>query len=143
MVVYTDEVLVQHTVDELGRYDGKHLRDLLPLVVSEIVAFIDPVEVIVFGSIGRGDESVDSDIDLLVVLDYLDREHKRSLMLDIRRSIKTFAPVDVFVADRVEIAEGRDKVGSMLYWPLREGRRVYVRKGAGRHSGSIFGMRFC
>ena len=130
MVVYTDEVLVQHTVDELGRYDGKHLRDLLPLVVSEIVAFIDPVEVIVFGSIGRGDESVDSDIDLLVVLDYLDREHKRSLMLDIRRSITTFAPVDVFVADRTEIAEGRDKVGSMLYWPLREGRRVYVRKGA-------------
>ena len=42
----------RHTVDSEGRYDGLSLRDTLPLVVSEIVEAIDPVEVLLFGSVG-------------------------------------------------------------------------------------------
>jgi hypothetical protein len=51
-------------------------------------------------------------------------------MARIRAAIQTFAPVDVFVTDPMEIAARRDDVGSLLYWPVREGRSVYHRPGA-------------
>ena len=46
------------------------------------------------------------------------------------RSIQTFVPVDVLITDPTEMAERRDDVGSVLYWPLREGRSVYRRPNA-------------
>jgi predicted nucleotidyltransferase len=119
---------VRHHVDAEGRYDGKTLQELWPVVVDEVVAAVDPLEVILFGSVARGEDGPDSDIDLLVVLDRVASGEKRLLMARIRSAIATFAPVDVFVTDPAEMAERRDDVGSLLYWPLREGRPVYRRK---------------
>ena len=116
-----------HTVDVEGRYDGRSLRDALPLVVGEIVAAIDPLEIILFGSVARGDEGPDSDLDLLVVLDHADRLMRRRLMREVRGAIRTFVPVDVVIADSAELAADRDAVGSVVYWPLREGQTVYRR----------------
>ena len=118
---------VQHHVDAEGRYDGKTLQELWPAVVDEVVQAVDPLEVILFGSVARGDDGPDSDIDLLVVLDHIEAAEKRPMMARIRSAIDTFAPVDVFVTDPAEMAERRDDVGSLLYWPLREGRTVYRR----------------
>ena len=36
-------------------------------------------------------------------------------------------PFDILVTDPAEIAARRDHVGSILYWPLREGKSVYPR----------------
>jgi predicted nucleotidyltransferase len=99
-------------------------------VVDEVVAAADPVEVILFGSVARGDDRPDSDIDLLVVLDQIDAADKRPTMARIRAAIRTFAPVDVFVTDPAEIVARRNDVGSLLYWPVREGRSVYHRPRA-------------
>jgi uncharacterized protein len=118
----------QHVVDEEGRYDGLTLREALPLVVAEVVAACDPVEVIVFGSVARGDDGPDSDIDLLVVFDHVDRSDRRRRMTDIRGAIKTFVPVDVVVADKSDMAR-REEIGSPMYWPAREGQSVYRRPG--------------
>lgn len=116
-----------HTVDADGRYDGLTLREALPLVVAEIVAGCDPVEVILFGSVARGEEGADSDLDLLVVFDEVADSERRGLMRRVREVITTFVPVDVVVADRAELVAGRDSVGSAVYWPLREGTIVYRR----------------
>jgi uncharacterized protein len=124
---------VQHTFDGRGRWDGLTLSEIVPLVVDELVAAVDPLEVILFGSVARGDDGPDSDIDLLVVFDHVDPSEKRSLMAHARRSITTVAPIDVLVTDQAEIDARRDHVGSILYWPLREGRSVYRREGA--HAG--------
>jgi uncharacterized protein len=120
-------VAVVHTVDVDGRYDGLSLREAMPLVVSEIVDAVDPVEVILFGSVARGEEGPDSDLDLLVVLDHAAPAERRTLMRQVRGAIRTFAPVDVVIADVAELANDRDAVGSAVYWPLREGERVYRR----------------
>jgi uncharacterized protein len=120
-------VTALHTVDVEGRYDGRSLRDALPLVVGEIVAAIDPLEIILFGSVARGDEGPDSDLDLLVVLDHADRLMRRRLMREVRGAIRTFVPVDVVIADSAELAADRDAVGSVVYWPLREGQTLYRR----------------
>lgn len=121
---------VQHFVDERGRYDGKTLQELWRSVVDEVVRAVEPLEVILFGSVARGDDGPDSDIDLLVVFDHIDPEDKRPMMARIRSAIETFAPVDVIVSDPLEMARRRDDVGSILYWPAREGRCVYRRASA-------------
>ena len=121
---------VQHTFDAHGRWDGLTLDEIVPLVVQEVVGALDPLEVILFGSVARGEDGPDSDIDLLVVFDHVEPEAKRLRMAEVRRSIKTAAPIDVLVTDPEEIEARRDQVGSMLYWPLREGRSVYRRARA-------------
>jgi uncharacterized protein len=121
---------VQHVVDEQGRYDGKALQELWPAVVEEVVRAVHPIEVILFGSVARGEDGPDSDIDLLVVFDHIEPTDKRPMMSRIRSSIETFAPVDVLVTDHAEIADRREDVGSILYWPVREGRVVYRRARA-------------
>ena len=120
-----------HTVDVEGRYDGLTLCDALPLVVQEIVDAFDPVEVIVFGSVARGEDGPDSDLDLLVVLDHADLAERRGLARRVRGAIRTFVPIDLVITDVADVAADRDAVGSAVYWPLREGRSVY-RRGVGR-----------
>ena len=105
---------VQHFVDEQGRYDGKTLQELWPSVVDEVVGAVDPVEVILFGSVARGEDGPDSDIDLLVVFDRIEPAEKRPMMARVRSAIETFAPVDVIVADPAEMAQRLDDVGSIL-----------------------------
>ena len=119
-----------HTVDADGRYDGLTLRQALPLVVAEIVDAIDPVEVILFGSVARREDGPDSDLDLLVVLDKAERIQRRGLMRRLRGAIRTFVPIDLVITDTAELIADRDAVGSAVYWPLREGVSVYRRSAA-------------
>ena len=116
-----------HTVDELGRYDGLALAQAVPSVVDEIVAALNPVEIVLFGSVAGGEDGPDSDIDLLVVFDALEPSDKRTLMRTTRAAVQTFVPLDIIVADLAEVAADRNNVGSAVYWPLREGVSVYRR----------------
>ena len=122
--------MAQHTFDVDGRWDGRTLADIVPLAVEQIAAALDPVEIILFGSVARGEDGADSDIDLLVVLDVVEPSNKRKIMAAARRAITVAAPFDILVTDPAEIAARRDYVGSILYWPLREGRSVYRRAAA-------------
>jgi uncharacterized protein len=110
-----------------GRWDGRTVREWLPQVVDDVVRFARPVRIIVFGSLARGDEGPESDADLLVVLDRLDRSQRPEVMAAVRRAITAPVPVDVLVTDPEEIAQRGDVNGSSLYWPLREGRVLYER----------------
>ena len=108
-----------------GRWDGRIVREWLPEVISDVVDAARPLRVIVFGSLARGDEGPESDADLLLVVDRLDRTNRPEFMAAIRRAIRAPIPVDVLVTDPDEIAERGDVNGSSLYWPLREGQVVY------------------
>ncbi len=123
----TPHQVVYEVVDGKARYDGRTLSEWLPKVIEDIVRACDPLQVILFGSLARGEEGPDSDIDLLVVLPHVDPAEKRALMGSLRFSIDAPVPIDVFVTDPEEIARRRDVPGSFHYWPLREGRVVYER----------------
>ena len=118
-----------HSVDELGRYDGRTLSEAVPLVVDEIASSLDPLEIILFGSVARGDDGPDSDIDLLVVFDAIEPSDKRALMRTTRAAVTTFVPLDIVVADVEEVSSDRDNVGAAVYWPLQDGVSVYRRQG--------------
>lgn len=109
-------------------YKGKTLEEWLPAVVERIAERFDPLKVILFGSLARGEMGYDSDIDLLVVFDHVEWENKRNLTVDIRRAIARIpVSVDVIVTDVDEIGRRGHVVGTVLRPALREGTVVYER----------------
>lgn len=108
-------------------WDGRTLREWLPVAVDDVVRAVSPCRVVLFGSVARGDEGPDSDLDLLVVLDHLEPADRARLMSRIRRAITAPAPIDVLVTDTNEYTKRKDVLGSMIYWPAREGQVVYER----------------
>lgn len=110
------------------RYGGKTLAEWVPDVVGDLVAVAQPLRVLLFGSVARGVDGPDSDIDLLVVLPEAERRRRHELTVTMARAISAPAPVDLLVTDPAEIAERGDLPG-VLRVALREGRVVYERAG--------------
>lgn len=109
-------------------YDGKTLQEWLPEVVERVVEGFDPLRIVLFGSLARGETNRDSDIDLLVVFDHVEWEKKRELTLDVRRTIAGVpVPADIVVTDVDEINRQGHIVGTVLRPALREGKVVYER----------------
>jgi len=124
VLVVTDRRAV---VFEGGRWNGRTICEWIPEVVEDIVSIVDPVRIILFGSAARDEMGADSDLDLLVVLNELYPSERARLMGEIRFSIRAPMAIDVFVTDVEECERRKDVVGSMHYWPLREGEVVYER----------------
>lgn len=110
-----------------GLWDGRTPREWLPEVIEDIVAKVDPVRIILFGSVSHDEIGPNSDMDLLVVLDELIPGDRPRLMGEIRFAVRAPMAIDVFVTDLDECERRRDVVGSIHYWPLREGEVVYER----------------
>lgn len=108
-------------------YQGRTLEEWVPLIVEQIAAEVEPASVLLFGSVARGDDGPDSDIDLMVVLADLDYRQRHEIEANLYYLLGGAVPVQVFVTDVRECRRRRDVIGSMHYWPLREGRLVYER----------------
>lgn len=103
------------------------LRDWVPGMVEEIVDGFSPRRVILFGSVARGDETEESDIDLMVVFDHLDRARRRELQGRLMAAVTAPVPFDIFVMDAAEFDARKDVNGTIAYWPAREGVVVHER----------------
>jgi uncharacterized protein len=112
--------------DGKARWAGRTLAEWVPPAVDRIVEKFAPERVVLFGSVARGDESPDSDVDLLVVFDHIEgRRH--DVAVSIQRSLDDIgAPVDVLVTDEDEIAR-RGDVPGVLRVALRQGTVVHDR----------------
>jgi uncharacterized protein len=113
-------------VDGRARYRGRTLAEWVPRVVADLVAAHNPVRVLLFGSVARGNDGPDSDIDLLVVLPEVDRHRHHEVLVDLARAITAPVPVDLLATDPAEIAERGDLPG-ILRVALRDGRVVHER----------------
>ena len=110
------------------RYSGRTLAEWVPDVVADLAAAIQPLQMLLFGSVALGTDGPDSDIDLLVVLPQVERNRRHEVTVKLARSITAPVPVDLLVTDPAEIAERGDLPG-ILRVALREGRVVYDRAG--------------
>lgn len=73
----------------------------------------DPIEVWLFGSVARGDNNGDSDLDVLVVLDHYDVAQAIALKQQAIRDSKTPAPFDVSFSDPARMTQ-RGEIAATL-----------------------------
>lgn len=104
--------------------------DLLGRMVQKIVKEVDPEQVILFGSRGRGDHRADSDIDLIVVEAEPfgpERSRHRELVRLYHALAGFLVAIDVLVYSHDDVDYWRDSLNHVLAQALREGRVLYER----------------
>ena len=94
-------------------------------LVERIVDAVEPIQIILFGSMARGEAGRCSDIDVLVVV--REGTHRRkSAQLIYRRLLGFGIPVDVVVATPSDLEQYRDSPGLVYREAIREGRELYA-----------------
>lgn len=110
--------------DGKARYEGRPLAEWTPVVVERLVERFSPTRVVLFGSVARGDDGPDSDIDLLVVVSELHGRHHDAAVAMLRSLRDVPVPVDLVVTDLVELGVRSERPGIV---------RVALREGAVLH----------
>jgi uncharacterized protein len=109
-------------------YEGKKLHEWVPEAVDRIVEHLDPMKVILFGSLVRGEGGHDSDIDLLVLFEHVEWDDMRTLATDIGRALLGIpVPMDIVVTDPVKSSRPDVEPRSVLRFALCEGKVLYER----------------
>ena len=111
--------------DGKARYDGRTLSEWVPEIVQRLVEQFAPSRIVLFGSVARGDDGNDSDIDLLVILPELRQRHHDAAVSMLRSLRDLPVPVDLVVTDVAELKERATAPGVV---------RVALRAGAVVHS---------
>ena len=104
-------------------YDGRRLADWASEVAVLIAEQFDASRIVLFGSVARGDDGPDSDIDLLVVLPIVGRRHDVTVsVLTALRDIP--APVSIVVVDSTRFDEEATTPG-IVRAAMREGKTLW------------------
>lgn len=99
--------------DGRALWNGESLQHWSNVLTSELVALFDPVEVWLFGSVARGDDGADSDLDVMIVLDRYDTADAIELKRRATVSTTTPAPFDVTFSDPDRMAQRSGVVGTI------------------------------
>jgi predicted nucleotidyltransferase len=109
----------------------KTVADRLPVgLLERIVAHLNPIKVIVFGSQATGNTHRDSDWDLLIVVDDdipTERINWRGIH-EARKGIR--GAIDLIPCRESTFLDRKDIVGSLPWTALNEGVAVYERSKA-------------
>ncbi|MFH1963105.1 MAG: nucleotidyltransferase domain-containing protein [bacterium] len=101
-------------------------NQIIDEIVRRIIESAKPVKIILFGSFARGDQTEESDIDLLVIKDEV--MFRRKEMTMIRRVLRDMRiPVDIIVASKKQIEEYGQICGTALFSAVQEGKTLYAR----------------
>jgi predicted nucleotidyltransferase len=107
-------------IDGKVLYDGRSLVAWASRVADRIVERCDASRIVLYGSVARGDDGPDSDIDLLVVMPIIGRRHDASVrVLNELRDLPV--PVDIIVVDPAHLDE-EASVPGIVRAAMSEGR---------------------
>ena len=99
---------------------------LINKMVDRIVNQFHPYKIILFGSHARGTAGPDSDIDLLIVMDWTGS--KREISVHIRCALHNIdIPKDIFIISPAEATRLRNVPGTLIMPALTEGKVLYER----------------
>ena len=94
-------------------------------MVSKIARTFRPERIILFGSWARGEQTPDSDVDLLVIMPHV--SDSRALRIAIRRSVNGMRlPKDIVVLSSEEFEAKRSIPGTIAYPADKEGKVLYA-----------------
>jgi predicted nucleotidyltransferase len=103
------------------------IYDQIEKFVNEIVHKFDPLRVVLFGSYASDKTSPDSDVDLLVIMDFKGRSQLQALK--IRKEIQRSFPLDLIVRKPSEINQRLAEGDFFLKEVLKDGKILYERTG--------------
>lgn len=110
------------------------LENYLPEIVESLKS-VDPYRIILFGSLSEGTETVNSDIDLAVILDtlispgnYKERMNNKLLVRNAILDISFIIPIDLLVYTRKEYAE-LNEINKPFTREIEKGKILYEKAG--------------
>ena len=119
---FTELVTIDTTPEGQNGSVGENASPIsswVPIVVQRVFDGSDAQQVVVFGSVARGDDGPDSDIDILVVLPHVTRCHDDAVrIMRLLRDIP--CGVDVLVTDAGRL-EQQSRVPGIIRVAVREG----------------------
>lgn len=93
-------------------------------VVDKIIEIATPRKVILFGSYVRGNMTINSDLDVMVVTSNVENPRKEGIR--IRRALKgIMMPIDILVVQEDVLAEAADTPGLIYREAIKNGKVVY------------------
>ncbi|MBI9109343.1 MAG: nucleotidyltransferase domain-containing protein [Spirochaetales bacterium] len=113
----------------------ENLRSYLPELIKSLQQ-IDPLQIILFGSLAAGNEDIDSDIDLVVILNRNDLprnvDEKLRNKMFVRNAIREISfeiPIDILVFTKAEFLK-MELIRSPFYNEIRDkGEIIYEKAG--------------
>ena len=101
-----------------------NVQKQIQIMMDRIIKQFDPEKIILFGSHARGDAGVDSDVDLLVIMNFEGSKRKRQL--EIRSALHDVRiPKDIIVSTPEEFEWRKEIAGTVEYPAVREGKVLY------------------
>ena len=103
------------------------IESYLKNIVDKIINNFNPDKIILFGSYAYGHPTVDSDMDIMIVMDTDEKPHKRAV--SVRKVLKGIGiPKDIIVKTPEEFERFKDIVGTIGYPAAHKGRIIYERR---------------
>ncbi|HPC93811.1 MAG TPA: nucleotidyltransferase domain-containing protein [Sedimentisphaerales bacterium] len=100
------------------------VESALRTAVAWIVEEVHPLQIILFGSMARGEQGGGSDVDLLIVMPK--GTHKRQTAQRLYRALRGLpVPVDLLVTTEKDLARHKENPGLIYRSIVQEGRRLY------------------
>ena len=105
--------------------DRQYWKKTIPEVVRRLLAFENIHRIIVFGSVATDSQSLDSDLDLLIVKDA--NVNKYQDIVQFRKVLKGLGlPIDILVIEKNEFQERLEYPSNVYYWANKNGKVVYA-----------------
>ncbi len=101
-------------------------RKQINAVVKKIVGEFNPEKVILFGSYAYGKPNIDSDVDLLVVMQSNEHRARRAVKI-LRRLLDVPFPMDLLVRTPQEIDSRLNKEDYFMREVIQQGHVLYAR----------------
>jgi len=103
------------------------IESYLKNIVERVTNNFNPEKIILFGSYAYGHPTIDSDMDIMIVMDTDEKPHKRAV--SIRKVLKGIGiPKDIIVKTPEEFERFKDIVGTIVYPAAHKGRVIYERR---------------
>jgi predicted nucleotidyltransferase len=106
--------------------EHESIQEKIDEMVRRIVDRFKPQKIILFGSLARGNARYDGDADILVIMPVKGSKRKQATEIDVSL-IGLDLPTDVIVVTPEELEKNRDRIGTIIYPAIREGKVLYER----------------
>ena len=106
--------------------DPQEAMTQIEAMTQQIVQQFHPLKIILFGSYARGSFTLDSDVDLLVVMEVSGSKRHKAAEIDLALAERTL-PLDLIVVTPQEYERYRNVMGHIICPAVREGKVLYER----------------